>query len=366
MVTLALRLAVALQSTATETPYEAYSRIARTYAAQIEKQQLEDVVESPWKRGERMAPIVANAIRDFEKANQTPWQLPKPFTWDTLMPEVRSFRQCDRAAADAVVYWMSQGQETLALRAIRVSLERNRHFRGLTTIHFLVAQVGDSAFFESIGDTIHTWSLSALEQHQRLMEIYESTAEDMEQFLNSELAATRELCDRLAKADPKTLEEAGYGELIAQKLGDMTLPERKEYLARVFELIASHFSEAKQMVHLPLKKWTQLEAPDDELGLMPVLEGVFRQGLHRIEQARMMRLRLALEAYRWRNKFYPGSLELMNDPSVTTDPLTDKPFIYETVGKWEVELKSTGTKFSGPIEFLKRTASRASDEPPVP
>lgn len=366
MVLLALRLVVALQSTATETPYEAYSRISQTYSAQIRKQLLEDVIESPWQRGERMAPIVANAIRDFEKANQTPWQIPKPFTWDTLMPEVSSFRQCDRAAADAVVYWMSQGQETLALRAIRVSLERNRHFRGLTTIHFLVAQVGDSAFFESIGETIHTWSLSGLAQLQRLMEIYESTPDDMEQFLNSELYATRELCDRLAKADPQAIEEGGFGKELADKLGDLTLSERKQYLDRVFEDIASHVSDAKAMVRQQPSTWIDLGAPDDELGMMPVFEGVFRQGLHRIEQARMMRLRLALEAYRWRNKFYPGSLELMNDPALTTDPLTEKPFIYETVGKWEVGLKSPGTKFSGPIEFLKRTASLARDEPPVP
>ena len=361
--------------------YEEYVRAAdRALAVDLrEAVDAIDVNDGESTRLSRIKDVVdkSNDIaRLIEVGNRKPAMYPALMNFETLLPELGTFRTIARALAARAEWQFSQGQPNTA---IDTTLQLMAFSEGIASagpvIHYVVAT------------RAKTYALGVLSKHRgrialpgaAAIQLYAMLALDRPSSLLASLRIEFEAV--IASLDAVIDNPEAVSFLPSDKLEQLkgiSSARRALIKSEIVFAMTKTYEARMAMFERPEREWESVAEQSESVAQPtdPIAQWLhdvvlpLNLRMERFEQVRRAQLRLlilhaAIIEYRWTHGQWtygqlPSSLSELDVPISIIDPLTGEPFKYELVGD-DYDLYSEGTPGTGRIDLNWRSSS-SSDE----
>lgn len=327
--------------------YEEYLKAA-DLALSADLRRLVDNVELQQVPGTRIDKLRAvqrqcgPVLSMIEQGNGKNVEYPNLLDFDTLLPELQVFRSIGtalvyKAEVDFADGRVNEGMQTL----LSVMLFGDKVSLSGPVIHNLV---GRSITRPALGLLARNMSLVSLpsataiaKQSREMLEGPSPWTKALTTELNVLVAVMPGIIEQ-----PDKLTGIGFEAGIVDTVRDIPDDRRKAVVDELLFAIKRHYQARLQMMERPEKEWPRtaeqikgIATPADPIAklvfeaVVPDFGRVELFEITRRTQFRLLRLVSAIVTYKWTNGYWPSSLEVLEDQSITIDPLTDKQFIYQ-------------------------------------
>ncbi len=269
---------------------------------------------------------------------------PNTMDWDTLLPELQIFRAIGsalvfKAEVDFADGRVNDGVGTL----VDVMLFGDKVSLSGPVIHNLVGRAISRPALLSLSKNLTLVSLPAASEIDRVASAMLESESPWTRALTTEMTVLAEVLPKVI-ANPDELTKLGISEDedIVGEIRRLTPARRKAVTDELVFAIRRHYEARLAMMQQPEREWPRraesikdVAVPADPVArlafttLVPDFGRVEMFEIVRRTQFRLLRLVAAIVTYKWTSGYFPGSLAVLPDQTVTLDPLTDKPFIYQ-------------------------------------